>query len=151
MWTGRRCVKLVVVGAAFLGLLPGCGGSAAVPRWGSADDGFVQAAAKDMGSIPPDWEARLRPRKRATSGFILNIPGSHGITITRGSKVAGMTVGTRFTIALIMDDYTWLASEEGAFLKDDDGRYWVSRRVEVDGKEVIAFFPLAGTRGEEQR
>lgn len=79
---------------------------------------------------------------------VVDYPGSRNIHVTIDPEVKSTTyAGLTFTephVLGIRDDGTLVADEEGVSCKDNDDRLWVSRKVKLDGGEVIAFFPKDG-------
>ena len=78
------------------------------------------------------------------SGFILDSPGSRNMTLNAGKgerkiEYAGLTFTQKVTVSILKDG-TLVATKEGVIGVDAKGGTWVSRKAQLDGEQVIAFF-----------
>lgn len=89
-------------------------------------------------------EARYQWREHRREGIVL-APGSQLSVDAEGSTDKKVTVaGLMFTTNCGVEfgkDGTLLVDKEGVVATDPSGREWVSRKADLDGKDVIAFFP----------
>ncbi len=96
----------------------------------------VRLTEKGKGSIPSIGR-----------DLLIDLPGSRNVRIEVDAAVgsttyAGLTFKTACTLD-ILKDCTLLAQKEGVAAVDQRKQEWRSQRVELEGKMVIAFFPVA--------
>jgi hypothetical protein len=96
------------------------------------------------GQAAVDPAARYKWRDHRQVGIVLP-PGSQLSVDAEGSTdkkaiVAGLTFTTNCDVEF-GEDGTLLIDKEGIVTTDPNGSEWVSQKVQLDGKEIIAFFP----------
>jgi hypothetical protein len=77
--------------------------------------------------------------------IVIDAPGSRDVRIEIDPKVKKTTyAGLVFItpcILEILEDTTLAVNQEGVVAKDKQGKQWKSKKVTLDSKEAIAFFP----------
>ncbi len=82
--------------------------------------------------------------------MLIDNPGSRDIHIELDANVKRTTyAGLVFTVPCVLEilkDGTVLADKEGIQVKDSRGKEWISRRIQLEGKEVNAFLSSSADR-----
>ena len=92
-----------------------------------------------------DPNTRYKSPVRQTSGVMFLTPGSSIYIDAEGSPGGKMDVaGLKFTRnckVTLGEDYTVFIDKEGLVVIDTSKKKWESQKFQLEGKEMIAFFP----------
>jgi hypothetical protein len=96
----------------------------------------AEAVRKEIDSLVAQ-RFRLKPSDKINGSVNIDMEGNLSLRVPR---IATLGFAEPCTLTILRKDGTVLATKDGVEARDDSGIVWQSQKVELDGKQVYAFF-----------